>query len=274
MVGASVVFAEIDPHTLLMDIDDAAGRITPRTKAILPVHLYGNAVDMDRLMRLAARHALAVVEDCAQSCGTTWNGQMTGTFGDVGCFSFYPTKNLGAYGDGGLCFTRRADLAEAMRQTRAYGCGATYHSLREGVNSRLDDLQAAILDVKLGHLPRYLAKRRAIARAYGQHLAQNVTRPRVAPQVEHSYHLFVIAIDQRERVTEQLARDGIGFGIHYPTPIHRMSGYEFLGHREGSLPITERAALRVLSLPCYPELQPQAVRRICRAVNDVTGAQN
>jgi len=274
MVGASVVFAEIDPHTLLMDIDNATARITQRTRAIVPVHLYGNAVDMDRLMRLAARYSLAVVEDCAQACGTTWNGQMTGTFGDVGCFSFYPTKNLGAYGDGGLCFTRRTDLAETIRQTRAYGCGETYCALREGVNSRLDELQAAILDVKLHHLSRYLAKRRSIAREYEEHLAPSIARPRIAPQADHSYHLFVVVTDDREHLVAKLTREGIGFGIHYPTPIHRMSGYEFLGYGEGSLPITERAARRVLSLPCYPELQLESVRTICQAVNAATGSKN
>jgi aminotransferase EvaB len=271
MTGATPVFCEIDPLTLLMDVNDVEARITARTKAVVPVHLYGNAVDMPRLMTLAARHALAVVEDCAQSCGTTWQGRMTGTFGDVGCFSFYPTKTLGAYGDGGFCFTRRPELAEAMRQIRAYGCSGAYDAEREGVNSRLDELQAAMLEVKLRHLSDYLTKRRAIARVYQEHLLPGVTRPRVARGVDHSYHLFVIATERRDELVARLQAEDIGFGIHYPTPIHRMRGYRFLGYHQGSLPITERVAGEILSLPCYPELHHEAVRRVCSAVNDVIG---
>jgi dTDP-3-amino-2,3,6-trideoxy-4-keto-D-glucose/dTDP-3-amino-3,4,6-trideoxy-alpha-D-glucose/dTDP-2,6-dideoxy-D-kanosamine transaminase len=274
MVGALPVFCEIDSRTMLVDPSDAEARVTGRTKAIVAVHLYGNAVDMPQLMKIAARRRLAVIEDCAQSCGTTWQGQHTGTFGDVGCFSFYPTKNLGAYGDGGLCFTRRGDLAEAMRQIRACGCDTTYYAEREGVNSRLDELQAAILDVKLRHLGSYLARRRAIARVYREHLQPSIARQRVASTVDHSYHLFVIAVERRDAVIARLTADEIGFGIHYPTPIHRMRGYQFLGYGEGSLRVTERIATQVLSLPCYPELSPEAVRRVCSAVNDVTQAKN
>jgi aminotransferase EvaB len=272
MVGAMPVFCEIDRHTLLMDVNDAESRITARTRAILPVHLYGNAVDMGPLVKLASRHGLAVVEDCAQSCGTTSGGQMTGTFGDVGCFSFYPTKNLGAYGDGGLCFTRRDDLACAIREIRTYG-GNARHCVREGVNSRLDELQAAILDVKLRHLPDYLAKRRQIARVYRDCLPPGVSHPRVAPGVDHSYHLFVITSDLRDELAARLTSAGIGFGIHYPTPIHRLSAYEFLGYAEGSLPITQRAARQVLSLPCYPELPHEDVLKVCSEVNGVTGTE-
>jgi aminotransferase EvaB len=272
--GARPVFCEIEPATLLMDLADAESRITPATRAIVAVHLYGNAVDMPRLVEIAARHNLAVVEDCAQSCGTTWQGQHTGTFGDVGCFSFYPTKNLGAYGDGGLCFTRRAELADAMRQIRSYGCDRPHHCQREGVNSRLDELQAAVLDVKLRHLDDFLAKRRAVARAYYEHLASSIERPRADDAVNHSYHLFVILASRRQRLIERLEAEGIGFGIHYPTPIHRMQGYRFLGYRAGSLPITERIATQVLSLPCYPELSHDAVRETCQAINDIARARS
>jgi dTDP-4-amino-4,6-dideoxygalactose transaminase len=273
------VFCDIDPRTLLMDLEHAESRITSRTRAIVPVHLFGNAVDMARLMKLAAQHGLAVVEDCAQSCGTTWQGQMTGTFGDVGCFSFYPTKNLGAYGDAGLCHTRNAALAEAMRKIRAYGCGQArssqvYEAECEGVNSRLDEMQAAILDVKLRHLPDYLAGRRRVARTYHEHLAPHVTRPPTDAEAGHSYHLFVILSNVRERLTARLQSERIGFGIHYPRPIHRMTAYDFLGYDEGSLPETERAATQILSLPCYPELQTEAVERICSLVNDVTNPAN
>jgi dTDP-3-amino-2,3,6-trideoxy-4-keto-D-glucose/dTDP-3-amino-3,4,6-trideoxy-alpha-D-glucose/dTDP-2,6-dideoxy-D-kanosamine transaminase len=274
MAGATPVFCEIDRYSLLMDLADAEARITARTKAIVPVHLFGNAVDVPRLLQIARRHGLAVVEDCAQSCGTTWQGSPTGTLGDVGCFSFYPTKNLGAYGDGGLCFTRSKDLADAMRQIRVYGCDQTYYAEREGVNSRLDELQAAILDVKLRHLDGYLAARRAVGRMYQEQLAPGVVRPRVESAADPSYHLFVVASPRRDEIIARFKQQEIGFGIHYPTPIHRMRGYAFLGYNAGALPITEWAASEVLSLPCYPELPLEAVRRICSAVNDVAGKKS
>ena len=174
----------------------------------------------------------------------------------------------GAYGDGGLCFTRHQGLAGAMRQIRRYGCGPTHDCQREGVNSRLDELQAAMLDVKLRYLGDYLAKRRAVAAVYREHLLPGVARPRVATAANHSYHLFVVATDRRDDVISRLTAEGIGFGIHYPTPIHRMRGYAFLGYADGSLSVTERSSNQVLSLPCYPELSHEAVRRICSVVND------
>jgi aminotransferase EvaB len=266
MAGATPVFCEVDPYSLLMDPADAASRITPRTKALLPVHLFGNAVDMPRLMQIARRFNLAVVEDCAQACGASWQGQSVGTFGDVGCFSFYPTKNLGAYGDGGLCFTRQRHLAEALRRIRVCGC--------EGVNSRLDELQAAILEVKLRHLPNYLALRRVIGRVYTQHLDVEVLQPSVAPEADHGYHHFVIVSRKREEIIARFRQEEIGFGVHYPVPIHRMRGYRFLGYNAGTLPITERAAREVLSLPCYPELPLEDVRKICATLNDVAGKKD
>ncbi len=272
MTGALPAFCEVDPVTLLMDLHDVERRITPRTRAIVPVHLFGNAVDMPALMALARRHQLAVVEDCAQSCGTTISGRHAGGFGDVGCYSFYPTKNLGAYGDGGLCFTRNSELAARMRLIRQYGRGDAPDAQCDGVNSRLDELQAAVLDVKLRHLPRYLAQRQALAREYDRHLAPHVARPGTTANVQASHHLFVIRSQRRDTLVERLKREGIGFGIHYPLPIHRMPAYQSLGYGEGSLPITERAATEVVSLPCYPELSPEAARQICRIVNEVERA--
>ncbi len=269
MSGARPVFCEIDPGTLLMDLADAEMHITSRTRAIIPVHLFGNAVEMPRLLQLAELHGLAVVEDCAQACGSTWQGQLTGTFGDIGCFSFYPTKNLGAYGDGGLCFTRSQELADAMRQIRSYGCGKSYDCQREGVNSRLDEVQAAILDVKLRHLASFLTQRRAVAAVYDEHLPSSLTRPRIAPEVCHSRHLYTVIAANRDALTVRLGQEGIGFGVHYPVPIHRMRGYAFLGYPKGSLPLTERIADEVLSLPCYPELPHEDVRQVCQIVNNV-----
>jgi len=273
MVGATPVFCEIDPCSLLMDVADVERRITPRTRAIVPVHLYGNAVNMGQLLSLARPRGLAVVEDCAQSCGTTWGGKMTGTLGDIGCFSFYPTKNLGAYGDGGFCFTRNPELAEAMRQLRAYGCATTYHCQREGVNSRLDELQAAILSVKLRYLDDAIARRWAIAAQYREHLSTNLGIPQVAEEVNHSYHLFVVTCAGRAQVIDSLKAEGIACGIHYPTPIHRMHGYAFLGYGAGALNVTERFADQVLSLPCFPELRHEDVRRVCSVINHAAGKQ-
>ncbi|MGD9723740.1 MAG: DegT/DnrJ/EryC1/StrS family aminotransferase [Pirellulales bacterium] len=268
MVGARPVFCDVDRATLLMDFHDFEARITPRTRAVVPVHLYGHAVDMPALGELAARHRLAVVEDCAQACGTTIDGRHVGTFGDSGAFSFYPTKNLGAYGDGGLCFTRRADLAEIMRQIRFYGRDERGECVREGMNSRLDELQAAILTVKLRHLAEHLAERRRVAATYDALLAPHVERPRIAPNIEHSFHLYVVLVPRRAELCDRLRAQQIGYGIHYPQPVHRQRGYSFLDCEAGTLPQTEWAANRVLSLPCYPELSRDAIERICQVVND------
>jgi dTDP-4-amino-4,6-dideoxygalactose transaminase len=269
MAGATPTFVDVDPQTCLMDPALVEPRITRRTKVLLPVHLFGNAAPLGPLLEIAGRYGLKVVEDCAQSCGTRYQDRATGTFGDVGCFSFYPTKNLGAYGDGGLCFTRDPALAEAIRQIRVYGCGAAYVAEREGVNSRLDELQAAILDVKLRHLPAALAERRRVAGWYEAYLSPSVPRPRLTPGAEHSYHLYVILAEDRSRLIDSLAADRIGHGIHYPVPIHLMPAYRQLGYRSGDLPHTERLAGRVLSLPCYPGLSEEEVRRVAEAVNRV-----
>jgi dTDP-3-amino-2,3,6-trideoxy-4-keto-D-glucose/dTDP-3-amino-3,4,6-trideoxy-alpha-D-glucose/dTDP-2,6-dideoxy-D-kanosamine transaminase len=249
MLGARPAFCDVDPRTCLMDPAGIESRLNPWTKAIVAVHLFGNAVDMAPVLEIAQRHNLAVVEDCAQACGTLLGGQAVGTFGDVGCFSFYPTKNLGAYGDGGLCVTRDEQLAEAMRRIRAYGCGRTYYAEQEGVNSRLDELHAAILEVKLRHLPGYLRQRRRVARYYDEHLSPDIERSPAAAGADHSYHLYVVQVEDRGRVIEALKSANVGHGIHYPTPIHLMSAYRFLGYREGDLPVTERLAGRILSLP-------------------------
>jgi aminotransferase EvaB len=273
MVGATPIFCEIDPQTLLIDSNRLESLISERTKAIVPVHLFGNAVDMDSLVDVAHRRGLAVVEDCAQACGTTWRGRAVGTFGDVGCFSFYPTKNLGGYGDGGLCFTRHSLLADAMREIRGYGCNTFRQCVRPGMNSRLDELQAAILSVKLAHLPDWLARRRRVAGWYDESLTSGIVRPRVARAATHSYHLYVVATAARAALMARLSAERIGFGIHYPTPLHRMSGLVSRPGSVPSLPITERMAERVLSLPCYPELTQEAVQAVCAVVNDVVGAQ-
>jgi dTDP-4-amino-4,6-dideoxygalactose transaminase len=274
MTGATPAFCEIDPATLLMDLDDLQRRITPRTRAVVPVHLFGNAVEMPRLVAIARRHRLAVVEDCAQSCGTTIDAQHTGTFGDVGCFSFYPTKNLGAYGDGGCCVTNSDKLAAAMREIRQYGRGDAVAAHYDGVNSRLDELQAAVLEVKLRRLPGYVTRRRELAKLYAEHLDSRIIRPLPTPGTSSSFHLFVIQARDRRRLMTRLKSEGVDTGIHYPVPIHRMPAYSALGYEVGSLPITEHAAERIISLPCYPELSPARVRDICEIVNDAEFSGN
>lgn len=266
MAGATPVFCDIDPRTFLMDTADAEARVTEKTKAIIPVHLFGNAVDMEAVLALAGRHDLRVVEDCAQACGTTFRGRAVGTWGDVGCFSFYPTKNLGAYGDGGLCFTRDEGLADSIRRIRTYGCARNLQAECEGVNSRLDELQAAVLDVMLRHLPECLDERRRLAAMYSDCLPPGCSMQCITPGARHSYHLVVIQSDRRDSLISRLESADIRYGIHYSTPIHRMTAYRFLGYTAGSLPVTEAAADRILSLPCYPGLPLNAVEKVCSAL--------
>jgi dTDP-4-amino-4,6-dideoxygalactose transaminase len=269
MTGATPVFCDVDPATLTMDPADLVRRITWNTRVILPVHLFGNAADIQAIRAIAQEHALRIVEDCAQSLGTTVRGRATGTWGDIGCFSFYPTKNLGAYGDAGLCFTKDVALAQAMRELRNYGYGPGQIARREGVNSRLDEIQAAILEVKLNHLPEQLAGRRRVAEQYIRQLSPRWNVVQTTEGAQHSFHLFVVLARQREMVMERLAGAGIEAGVHYPTPIHLMPAYSFLGLGPGSLPVTEDAAKRVLSLPCYPELGNDAIEEVCGLLNQL-----
>jgi aminotransferase EvaB len=273
MTGATPVFCDVDPRTALLDAEKLAARLTPRTKAVVPVHLYGNAADVPAIQKITRGKGIRVLEDCAQAHGARLQGRHVGTFGDAAAFSFYPTKNLGAYGDGGLCLTADAELARQMRRIRMYGFEGSYYSEREGINSRLDELQAAILSVKLARLPAWVARRRELARRYDQRLAAHLARVPAAPGAEHAYHLYVVQVDDRERVREQLFARGIQTGVHYPTPIHRMRGYEFLDLPAGSFPAAERLASRVLSLPLYPELADADVDRVCQALHEVAAGR-
>jgi aminotransferase EvaB len=266
MTGALPVFCDVEPRTALLDLQQLPRHLTPRTRAIVPVHLYGNVVDVPALQALVRGRGIAVVEDCAQSHGATLHGRHAGTFGDVAAFSFYPTKNLGAYGDGGLCFTKNADLAEQLRRVRTYGFTAAPHAECEGVNSRLDELQAAILAVKLRHLDGWVERRRALAAAYDERLPAAVARVEPAPGVAHARHLYVVRVPRRDDVRRRLDELGVATGVHYPTPIHRMRGYAFLGHGEGHAPVAERLCAEVLSLPLYPELAFADVDRVAAAL--------
>lgn len=269
LLQATPVFVDVDPQTALMDLNLVESRVTPKTRAIIPVHLFGNAVDMGRLLPIAQHHGIAVIEDCAQAHGTTLNGRMVGTFGQAAAFSFYPTKNLGAYGDGGLCITADPGLAKEMRRIRKYGFDQQYYAEREGINTRLDEIQAAILNVKLKHLPDQLEKRRAIAQIYLAGLPDGVKPMTAGVGVGHSYHLFVVRTRNRDDLRKALGERHIQTGIHYPFPIHRMRGYDFLGYRDGSLPVTESLAHEILSLPMYPELPIDSARRVLEAVHEI-----
>jgi len=253
--GARPVFVEVDPATYTIDVEQVAAAITPRTKAILPVHLYGQPADMGPLIELAQTRGLRVLEDCAQAHGARYGGRVVGTFGAIGSFSFYPGKNLGAYGDGGALVTDDAALADRLRLLRNYGQTAKYHHATQGYNSRLDELQAAVLAVKLGYLDAWNARRRALAARYNALLADHgLILPLPAPDRDHVYHLYVVRSRQRDALQRHLATQGIGTLIHYPTPVHLQPAYAELGLVRGNLPFSEQLADQVLSLPLYPEM--------------------
>jgi dTDP-3-amino-3,4,6-trideoxy-alpha-D-glucose transaminase len=265
--GATPVLVDIDETTYTMDPAAAAAAITPRTKAILPVHLYGHPAAMTALAGLAARHGLALIEDCAQAHGATVGGRRVGTIGQLGAFSFYPTKNLGAYGDAGAVITRDAGLAARLRRLRNYGQENRYHHAERGQNSRLDEIQAALLRVKLAHLDGHNAIRRRLARDYSRQLT-GVTTPVCRPEAEPVFHLYVVRHHQRDLLLKDLETKGIGTLIHYPVPVHLQEGYRDLGYPPGSLPVTEQTANEILSLPLYVGLAAETVASISDAVND------
>lgn len=265
-LGAVPVFCDIDPTTCLLDV--GAVRTTAKTRAVVAVHLYGNCVDITALRAKVGDH-IAIVEDCAQAHGASWRDRPAGTMGDAAAFSFYPTKNLGAYGDGGAVYCADPARAAVIRSLRMYGFEGQYYAEREGRNSRLDPIQAAILRVKLPHLGAAVARRRAIAAQYDRLLSPSVKRVVAAPDVAHGYHLYVVRVPERERLRTALRERGIQTGVHYPHPIHLMRGYAFLGYTPGSLPETERAADEVMSLPLYPELDDAAVEYVATTLNQL-----
>jgi dTDP-4-amino-4,6-dideoxygalactose transaminase len=269
-VGATPRWVDVDPATLLMDPTLLEAALTPRTRCVLAVHLYGQAIEMDRVLRFASHHGLKVVEDCAQAQGAIYRGDPVGSLADVGCFSFYPTKTMGAFGDGGMCTTRNADLDERLRMIRMYGFRDDRHAHIEGMNSRLDELQAAILRIKLRHLDGAVAARREIAARYREGLRECGCRLLGAtPGATHVHHLFVVRVSDRDRVIDALAAESIGFGIHYPEPVHLMEAYRDLGPGEGGLPVTEAACREVISLPIYPGLESSDVERVVRTIRAV-----
>ncbi len=265
--GARPVLVDIDPRTYTIDPEAVRAAITPRTRAVVPVHLYGHPADMPALLAVARPAGLCVIEDCAQAHGARLGGRPVGTFGDLAAFSFYPTKNLGAFGDAGAVLTGDTELAGRLRRLRNYGQEQRYLHVERGVNSRLDELQAALLRVKLAHLDVYNAERRALAARYLAWLGGvglPVPRHRA---VEHVYHLFVVRHPGRDLLRQRLHAHGIETLIHYPVPVHLQPAYADLGHRPGSLPATERAAREILSLPLYVGLGEDRIDRVTEAVN-------
>jgi dTDP-4-amino-4,6-dideoxygalactose transaminase len=267
IVGATPVFVDIDPTTFNIDPSLIEAAITPRTKAILPIHLYGAPADLDEIQLIAKRHGLPVVEDCAQAVGATLAGRKVGTIGHIGCFSFFPTKNLGAYGDGGMITTNDSALADRVRALRTHGGRRKYHHDERGVNSRLDELQAAILRVKLPHLDSWISARRQIAAHYSWALEHD---PNIVPPVDpkgarHVYHQYTVRVKERDNVRQRLAAAGIQSMIYYPVPLHLQNVHKSLAGSR-SFPHSELAAQTVLSLPMYPELAISAQDQVIGAV--------
>jgi dTDP-4-amino-4,6-dideoxygalactose transaminase len=268
-IGARPVFAEVNPLTLTIDPEAVAASVTPRTTAVVPVHLYGHVADLPNLLKVTCRHNLTVVEDACQAHGAVLNGQRVGTFGHAGCFSFYPTKNLGAYGDGGMVVTSDASIAERLRRLRQYGQASRDNAVEPGRNSRLDELQAAILRVKLPYLEGWNARRRELASLYAQELPQEEVRM-VSPLRGSIpvYHLYVIQTALRQALRKALANRGISTEVHYPIPCHLQEAAKGLGYGSGAFPNAESAVASVVSLPCYPEAPDSIVFRVCEVIHE------
>ena len=267
-VGATPVFVDIDPVWRTMDPSLLDSAITSRTKAILPVHLYGQPADMGAILEVAEAHGLPVVEDAAQAHGARWNGRRVGTFGRIAAFSFYPGKNLGAYGEAGALVTNDAEIAATARALRDHAQRRRYHHDTLGYNYRMDGFQGAVLGIKLRHLDEWNAARRRNAEAYRQRLADldGVTAPREPAGCEGVYHLFVIEADGRDDIAQKLNEAGIATGLHYPVPVHLQPAYAHLGLAEGSFPVAERLARRCLSLPMYPELTAEQIQYVAETL--------
>lgn len=265
--GATPVFVDIDPRTFTMDPAQLEAAITPRTKAIIPVHLYGQPADMDPIMAIAKKHGLLVLEDACQAHGAEYNGKRVGGIGDWAAFSFYPGKNLGAYGEGGMTTTNNAEYARKIRMLRDWGAEKKYQHELKGFNMRLEGMQGAILRVKLKYLDKWTEQRREAAARYNALFAgTGVQTPFAAPNVRHVYHIYAVRTGERQRWIDALNAKGIGNGIHYPHPVHLLPAFEDLGYKKGQFPHSERAADETLSLPMFPELTANQQEEVAAAV--------
>jgi dTDP-3-amino-2,3,6-trideoxy-4-keto-D-glucose/dTDP-3-amino-3,4,6-trideoxy-alpha-D-glucose/dTDP-2,6-dideoxy-D-kanosamine transaminase len=268
--GATPRFVDIDPATYLMDVDQLEDVVTDRTRCILPVHLFGQCVQMETVNAVAAKHGLKVLEDCAQSHGATRHGAQSGAMSDVSAFSFYPTKILGGLGDGGMIVTNDAELAARARRLRMYGMEREYYAEEHGYNSRLDEVHAAILLTKLPHLDAYVERRQELAQKYDRVLADtDLGLPRTAPGNTHAYYLYVARHPQRDAIIAELAKRGINVNVSYRYPIHTMRAYAWMGYHEGDLPHTEAAMTEIFSLPMYPTLMDEEQRTVCDALHEI-----
>jgi dTDP-4-amino-4,6-dideoxygalactose transaminase len=265
--GARPVLVDIDPRSFNMDPSAIESAITPRTKAILPVHLYGQTADMDPILEIARKHSLIVIEDAAQAHGARYRGKPAGSIGDIACFSFYPTKNLGAYGEGGAVTTSNPEYAKKIRVLRDWGQDSKYHHVLRGYNYRMEGLQGAILRVKLRHLEQWTQSRRAVASQYDHLLADcGLELPAQIPGARHVYHVYTVRADDRNALQAALRAEGIQTAVHYAIPAHLQPAYADLGYTAGCLPQSEAAAEHVLSLPIYPELTQEAITKVAAAV--------
>ena len=265
--GARTVFVDIDPRSFTMDAARIEAAITPNTKAILPVHLYGQPADMTPILEIAKKRGLVVIEDAAQAHGAEYEGRRVGSIGDMGCFSFYPGKNLGAYGEGGMVTTNNPDYARTIRMLRDWGAERKYEHVLKGYNYRLEGIQGAVLRIKLRRLEAWTEARRSVAACYDRILAgSGVRTPEAMPYARHVYHIYAIRTAHRQAWQEALQTQGIQTGIHYPIPVHLLPAYADLGYRQGQFPHAEKAAAEVLSLPMFPELSSAQCKTVSAAV--------
>ena len=271
--GARPVFVDVDPRTLTMDPAALEAAITPRTRAVIPVHLYGRPADMDPIVAIARHHGLVVIEDAAQAHGADYKGRRVGTLGDMACFSFYPGKNLGAYGEGGLVVSDSPEYTRTLRMLRDWGAEKKYEHVLKGYNYRMEGIQGAVLRVKLRHLDDWTEARRAAASRYDELLVDSgVETPPPAPEARHVYHIYAVRTASRQAWQDALQRQGIQTGVHYPVPVHLQPAFADLGYRAGQFPASERAAKEVLSLPMFPELTAEQCETVCGAVRRLAQA--
>lgn len=266
MTGARVVFVDCDEVTYNIDVNKIEEVITEKTKAIVPVHIYGQPAEMDKILKIAKKHRLIVVEDAAQSHGAIYKGENIGALGDLACFSFFPGKNLGAYGDGGAVVTNNEELSAKVRMYANHGRVEKYNHEFEGINSRLDSLHAAILDVKLRYLEKWTERRRSIAKTYNEELKDIVKIPTALPDARHVYHLYVIRLKSREKIKKILSEKGISTGIHYPIPLPFLNAYKYLKHKPSDFPVAYALKDEILSLPIYGDMSDNQVEYVIEQI--------
>jgi dTDP-4-amino-4,6-dideoxygalactose transaminase len=275
MSGAKPVFIDVNEQTYNIDPQLIERAVTPNTKAIIPVHLFGQMAEMDRIMEIAKTHGLFVIEDACQAHGAEFNGQPAGSIGDAGCFSFYPGKNLGAYGEAGAVVTKSQELADKIRSFRDHGQKEKYYHSIIGWNCRMDGFQGAVLSVKLKHLRQWNQSRRKNAQLYSSLLADlnQIVTPFEADYAGHVYHIYPILTDNRQQLMKALAKTQIYCGIHYPVPLHLQAAYSSLGYKEGDFPVAEKCASRLLSLPMFPELTPEQIEYVVLKIKSIVCAE-